>query len=271
MNRFLPRGCDERNQRDMDVALLDMPTGVCAPFEIGTLGALFESATTFETKLIRSDERLIKELVSVLDKQLLAALEARSVSEFAGIRTKVWPKYIRALRALSDTMSNVTTENEIDVISESAIGELVTDLQKQRGVRFGDKLIDQATFTLWTLGKIRSLGRKIEDAGEAPDKDVDLKLNSEYRLCSLWAQFHLDSVAAAMKFGRPIAKEIQATICDGLRSAVNAYAIMKEALRLRRAHVEPAPSSALPWDEEDERLLASSMRNINAFSDSEHS
>jgi hypothetical protein len=68
-----------------------------------------------------------------------------------------------------------------------------------------------------------------------------------------------------MKFDRPIPEEIREAVCDGLRAAVNAFVIMKEALRLRLPHIEELPLVAnLPWDDEDEGLLASSMKDRNA-------
>ncbi len=56
----------------MQEALLEMPNEVCASFEVGALGALFEPSMTRETKLISYEESLIGKLVSVLDRQLLA-------------------------------------------------------------------------------------------------------------------------------------------------------------------------------------------------------
>ena len=257
------------NQGDMQVAVLDMPKQLCAPFDVGTLGAFFDQSTVIQTCLIDSDERLIRNLVSVLDNQLLEILQTRSVLEFKQAREKMWPKYVRALRALSDTLSNLVPENQVVAeISEACLATMAGDLQKQRGVRFGDTLADQAVFTLWTMGKIRSLAKKIESAGEPRDKDADQKLCADYHLNSLWAQFHLDTTVAAMKFRKNIPVDVQGAICDGLRASVNAYAVMKEALLLRISQVS-LPEGPLPWDEEDERLLSSSMRDINAFSGSD--
>lgn len=253
------------NPRDAEIAILDIPqpTG-CAPFVIGTLGAAFESPMDVESNLSRSDERLIKELGSMLDKQLLAALDSRSVLEFAKVREEVWPKYIRALRALSDTVRNMKSEHEIDRRSTVAMADFKTDLEKQRGVRFGNGLTDQAIFTLWTLEKIRSLSFKLVGKPSPEQRGIDLQLNKEYRLCSLWAQFHMDVVVAAMNFEKTIPGDVQDAICDGLRAVVNTYAIMKEALALRHPRAEEPAAEVLPWDEEDEQLLAASMRDMNA-------
>ncbi len=251
----------------MQEALLEMPNEVCASFEVGALGALFEPSMTRETKLISYEESLIGKLVSVLDRQLLAGLECRTATEFKLVRKKVWPKYIRALRALSDTMSNLESADEIALRGDEALLSISQDLEKQRGARFRDKLVDQAVFTLWTLGKIRSLAREICLAGKSRDPRADNALISNYHAHSLWAQFHMDCVVAAMKFRRDIPAEIQETLCDGLRALVNAYVIMREGLALRTNDTNVVPPANLPWDEEDERLLASSMRDMHAISD----
>lgn len=250
----------------MGTAVLELPKGVCAPAEIGSLGAFFETSASQDTSLGRKEERLIHGLVSALDTYLLDAISARSAAEFCETRKDVWPKYVRGLRALQDTVRNLVPEAVIELMSREAISSLEADLQKQGEQRFGAKLADQALFTLWTLGKIRALGREIVAAGDpAPDKGQgDLALLNEYRLHSLWSQFHLDSLVAAMKFNRPLSEDVRDIVCEGLRAAVNGYAVMKDALALRIARVEDTPAADLPWDEEDDRLLASSMRDVNA-------
>ncbi len=248
-----------------------MPRQMCTRFEVSTLGSFVGQSSSVQTILIQSDEDLVRKLVSVLDNQLLAVLEARSVQEFAEVRSEIWPRYVRARRALSDTMSNLAPAGKMESVIKEGIARLSADLQKQRGVRFGDVLTEQGVFTLWTMGKINALVEKVNSAGELHDKDADLKVHAEYDLCLLWAQLHLDAIVAAMKFKKAIPDEVQEVICDGLRSAVNAYAILKEALALRVSPIQGPTPAALPWDEEDERLLASSMRDMNAdLSDDRH-
>lgn len=255
----------------MQVALLDMPREMCTHFEVDSTLGSFVTQTNIQTVLVQSDGELIQKLVSVLDNQLLAVLETRSVLEFAKTRAEMWPKYVRARRALSDTMTNLAPEGKMESIVKQSVATQIADFQKQRGVRFGNVLTDQIVFTVWTMGKINALVQKVNGAGEPRDKDADLKLNSEYQLCLWWAQFHVDVTVAAIKFKKTVPEDVQGAICDGLRSAVNAYAILKEALSLRTSQVAVYPAAALPWDEEDERLLDSSMRDINAdFSDDPH-
>jgi hypothetical protein len=202
----------------------------------------------------------------MLNKQLLAALDCRSAAEFIQVRAQVFPKYCRALRSLSDTIRNMAEDHDVDRFAKAAMASYEADLQKQRGVRFGDKLTDQAVFTLWTLGKIRSLSFSLVEPPAPELRGTDLQLCNEYRMCSLWAQFHMDVVIGAINFDKTIADEVQGTICDGLRAVVNAYAIMKEAYALRHPRAQRPAAAELPWDEEDEQLLAASMRDMNADS-----
>lgn len=265
MNRFHNLGMSG-NSRDAEIALLDIPQPGCVPFVVGTIGAAFETPTDADCLLSRSDESLIKVLGAMLDRQLLAALDCRSMSEFSQVRAQVWPRYCRALRALSDTMRNMAPEHDIDRVAKMAMEAFGADLQKHRGMRFSDQLTDQAVFTLWTLAKIRTLSFSLADAPPLELRGADLQLCNEYRLCSLWAQFHMDLVVASIKFHKPIAQDVQSGLCDGLRMVVNAYTIMKEAYALRHPRTERPTAIGLPWDEEDEQLLAASMRDLNADS-----
>jgi hypothetical protein len=252
----------------MQTAFLDMPKAVpVPPFEIDALGAFFEPSKIGEASLVSSDEKLISRLVSVLDSQLLTVLASRDAPEFVRYREEVWPKYLRAIRALSDTMSNLLPD--VDLRHKAVTAVLTADFEKQRGLRFGSNLVEQALFTLWTLEKMRSFAPRIVAAGPPRDEAADVKLSQEFHLYSMWAQFHMDCLVAAMKFRRSVPDEIQEKICDGLRAVVNAYAIMKEALALRLPpQVEELfVGETLPWDEEDEMLLASSMRDLLDHSD----
>jgi len=257
----------------MGTAVFDKLNGVCAPSDIGTLGAFFQPSPESEKSLVRADERLIRELVSVLDRQLIAAVDAQSVAEFASVRRNVMKRYVRALRALHDTVINLVSSEVLETIVADIIVGLAGDLEKQRESRFGEKLTDQAVFTLFTIRKISALARYIGEAGDvAPDKrQIDIELLREYHSDSLWAQFHLDVLFAAMKFDRPICESIRNEICEGLRASVNAYVVMKDALALRIGQPkENGPALILPWDHEDDELLSSSMKDIHERPLSEH-
>jgi hypothetical protein len=241
----------------MGSAVLEMPKGVCPnPVEVGTIGAFYEPSVAPEKKLIHSDQQLIRSLVKEIDKQLLDLLDSRSPDEFYQVRDKAWPRYIRALTALLDTAANLVP-NE-DHVTEGILAHLSADLDKQ-GATLGPQLLEQSIFTLWMMPKIRSVAIEISRAGDPPDKSADDILLREYLTHSLWAQLHLDAIFAAVKFNRPIREAIWEPMCNGLRASVNAYAVAKDALYLRRPPVEEVALEGLPWDAEDDELLASSM------------
>ena len=243
----------------MATAVLEMPNGVCAPIEIGTIGAFYEPSVASENKLVYSDQQLIRELVKVLDKQLLDLVDSRSPDEFYHVRDRVWPRYIRALSALLDTAANLVPNEE--KVTDSLIANLTADLTKQEAT-LGSQLVEQSIFTLWMMPKIRALGREIARAGDPPDRAADGVLLKEYLTHSLWAELHLDAIFVSLKFNRPIRESIWEPMCNGLRAAVNAYAVMKDALYLRQPKVQDeTPLEGLPWDEEDQELLDSSMED----------
>ncbi len=240
----------------MATAVLEMPKGVCAPTEIGTIGAFYESAAS-EKKLVYSDQQLIRELIKVLDRQLLDLVDSRSEDEFYQVRDRVWPRYLRALSALLDTVANLVSNEE--QVADAIIANLSADLAKQERT-LGPQLVEQSIFTLWMLQKIRALASEIAKAGDPPDKAADRILLKEYLTNSLWAELHLDAIFAAVKFNRPIRESIWEPMCNGLRAAVTGYAVMKDALYLRQPKVQDeTPLEGLPWDDEDKYLLDSSM------------
>lgn len=253
----------------MGTAVLEMPTRLDPPFVIGTLGALDASVSSDTTAIRRDDEKLIVQLIQVLDRQLLAFLDCRTAEECVAMRNAVWTHYVRASRALRDTVNNLVPENVLEILYASSHERIQNDIDQNRNVLFGDKVADQMEFTLWLVARMRVLAQHISAAGAPEDRDADLKLHSEFLLFMNWGQFHFDCVLAAMKFARHIREEVQEVICDGLRAWVNTSVIMEEALELRVPAIQQGqlPEGALPWDDEDQELLDSSMKDLDAKSE----
>jgi hypothetical protein len=250
----------------MHDAVLEMPKELCVDSEVGTLGAFFEASVdpAPEPPLSETNSAVINALVTLLDQQLLLVLDASSVETFKERRRAIWPIYIRALRALVESAKVIFKQAEIEAMASVVYARLTTRLEEQREVLFGDKLIDQSLFTLWTIERFPSLLSKLSDAPLPKNGAKDRELGIDSFTHTLWAQFHMDAVLAAIKYGKSLSAEIQDELCEGLRAIVNAYVKMKEAIRLRRPRVAQDVVPDLPWDEEDDRLLASSMRDLNA-------
>jgi hypothetical protein len=240
---------------------------------VGTLGASFDQQVTQidNESVTNCDVRLIAQLVFQIQKQILRVLEARNLNEFKRRRDDYFQNYARAVRALSDTMRNFMPREKFIELSNKALEFFTEDFERERGKSFTEELINQTQFTLWTLRRLTSLGSAIDAAGQPPEESrgADAELNKDYRMHSVWSQYHVEITLAAMSLHKTITTEIQHEICEGLRAAVNAYAVGEEALALRTPAME-APESVVAntvWDDEDEELLASSMRDLDASPD----
>ena len=251
---------------EMDSALLEMPTRVAQPFEVGTLGA-FDATASGETRVIkRKDEDLLRQITETLDKQLLAALACRTPKEFAKARGQLWEMYFRARRTLGDTIKLVIPKNVIEIIRFATTQRIAEDLARSRDVLFREDVAAQFEFTDWLVNKIQCVAHEISKAGNPSDRAADSQLHEDFSLYTSWGQFHYDCVLASMKFDRPSPEQIQGSIRDGLRAWVNACSITEEALALRAENGSERPQEVfdLPWDEEDQELLDSSMRDLDA-------
>jgi len=245
----------------MGTAILDMPSNAIPPFEVSAIGALDAAATRSE---FRDDETLIQNLISVLDRHLLNMIGCRNSAEFDQSRDKIWPRYVRSRRALSDTLTGLFPSTILEFWSKSSEERLRSDLEQARNRLFGDSVVDQTLFSIWIMSKMRAISHAISESGEPRSKDEDLKLGEDFRIFLIWGQFHFDCVVAAIKFQRVFAKDVEYSICDGLKAWVNASAIMEEALALRTTKTDEYPNpDSLPWDEEDECLLSSSMKDMD--------
>jgi hypothetical protein len=250
----------------MESALLEMPIRVAQPFEVGTLGALDATASGETRGIKRKDEELLRQITETLDKQLLSALSCRTPQEFGKLRRDVWEKYFCARRALGDAIKLVIPKEVIEMMRFVTTQRLMEELGHSRNVLFGEDIATQFEFTDWLVNKMQCVAHEIAKVGEPTDRDADSRLHEDFNLYTAWGQFHYDCVLASMKFERPIPEQIQGSIRDGLRAWVNACSIVEEALALR---VEKGSEIQLevfdqPWDEEDQELLDSSMKDLDA-------
>src|SRR5579862_9134340 len=186
-----------------------LPKSVNAHVELGSLGAFIESSPP-EESLDSREVRLIKGLLAQLDVYLLAIVGAPSLGIFNALRADIWPKYVRSLRALQETVLTMVTETQLEAATQMALTSLDSDLRKGGDEYFGDDLAQQAEFTLWTIGKIRTLGRRLMCVKVPTEsRSEDAKLFGEYYTNSLWAQFHLDTLIAGIRFKKVISEEIR--------------------------------------------------------------
>jgi hypothetical protein len=214
-------------------------------------------------KQICGPDDLLGPACAILDQIIVGAIEKRTVAEFAAYRLKVLPDYIKASRAIGD-LARLSISHEVRkrIIAES-FGKAETNF-KEHGAIFGSVVRDQAIFTLWTFKKIDSVIKDVlENLEKVPEQQrkVDSDLASDFGAYVTWTRFHLDCLMVSLRTHKPIYPEVRDDVANGLRAAVNAYACVKRAAKLRAPVVEPLVQRA-EWDDEDRELLSASMRDM---------
>ncbi|MDQ2948555.1 MAG: hypothetical protein M3Y27_21890 [Acidobacteriota bacterium] len=214
-------------------------------------------------RLSGTAEGLFKGITAVLDELLLRAIDKRTKADFVASRTAIFVDYVKAVRALSDLVKMTIPDSVVAGLVSESFSELETDLREEGTLRFGSAAKDQAIFTIWTLRKISSMISMIVKSGKVPDdlKEADQELATKFGFSAMWSQFHLDCLVASIRSDKQIQLEVLSEIRDGLRSAVNAYGLIREAVGLRIPRTEPNIDSYV-WDDEDQELLNTSMREM---------
>jgi len=216
-------------------------------------------------ELSGSAEELFKGIKTILDTLLLRAVEARTGAEFTTTRDEVFVDYYKTVSALSNLARVIVPPRVLDRLVVESFSELEADLREHGLARFGAVARDQAVFTIWTMRKINRLIGVIAAAKQVPDELMakDKEIAMEFSVSSRMTQFHLDCLIASMHFDKALNPEVLAEICDGLRTAVNAYGLIRQGVDLRVKTEEPV-IAPYEWDEEDKELLASSMSDMGS-------
>ncbi|MGI8992168.1 MAG: hypothetical protein ACR2I2_21635 [Bryobacteraceae bacterium] len=212
---------------------------------------------------------LFRQVGQIKDGLIVAAIGKRTADEFTAAALKSFNDYARVLRAKSDLLQVILKNDRAatEVLINQSLSELEADFRDHGEQRFGTAVSDQAAFTLWTIRKTANIIWKLFDpnvmgvALSASSKKKSDALGSSFALYSSWAQFHLECLTASMRLNKAIYPDVIPAILDGLRSEVNAYAIAKQMVDLYLPPVEETPDIPYQWDEEDDELLASSMRD----------
>lgn len=207
--------------------------------------------------------KLMRSVSSVLDDLVLSVLDKRTLVEFKTTRNEVFPKYFEAVRALSGLARIVIPPHVIERLSNEFFCGVESDLRECGLSAFGAEIRDQAIFTVWTLRKISDLCQKIAEAAlpVGDIKESDGELSKQFVFYAIWTRFHLDCLLKSMQFGQPVYPEVLEALQDGLRAAVNAYALARRGLDLRTPATEPS-ISPVDWDEEEQQLLDESTHDM---------
>ena len=216
------------------------------------------------TDVSASAHEVFRNVRAVLDDILKRAIAKRTGADFEALRDEVFHDYLSTTVSLSSLMKVMVPAKTLDRLVWETFTELEGDLREQGARRFGVAARDQAIFIVFTLRKINSLVEKVNQT--KPREDClaeDKKIAHAFAFHLTWTQFHLCCMIAAIRFDEIIWPEVLEQIIEGLRSAVNAYGLLREGFGLRE---QPATIDLKPydWDEEDTELLASSMSDMES-------
>ncbi|HUI82358.1 MAG TPA: hypothetical protein VLY24_30755 [Bryobacteraceae bacterium] len=207
---------------------------------------------------------LVRTVVSVIDNLVTACIERRTANEFLQKRNEVFPQYFVAMRALGDLTKIVLPKQAIERLVAESFSEMEADFRELGPPTFGTDLTERGMFTVWTLRKIHDLAQEIVASPipiEDDSKNKDNEMAMEFVTLAVWNRFHVDCLTKSMRAKKPLYPEVVEPIRDGLRAAVNAYACIRRWADLRNPKAEPVLSH-VEWSEEDECLLADSMRDL---------
>ena len=245
-------------------SILSMPHGLGA-INVGEMLAL-PSFATEKAKTARSlpaaADELVDNVSATITELVLYAIEQRSAGAFTEARAKVFPKYFDTVLGLSFLLPVLVPEHVLEVRANESFSEIENEFRENGRVAFGSEVRDQAIFTAWTLRKIGDLCRQINKVPISDGiKNANSDLFREFIYHGMCTRFSLDCLIKSMTLQKPIYPEILPILVDGLRSAVNTYALARRALDLRVPRVEPE-AAPVEWDDEEQALLREAAHDI---------
>ncbi len=233
---------------------------------IGDILAFLGLPSTHVAKkqLSGSVEETVRSIAQILNQLLVEAIGKRTASDFEATVEKIFPAYARVMLSLSGIVTSVVQPSVVERLINESLSEIENELKEHGTLAFGSNVADQAIFTVWTLRKIHSVSQSLSAAGKVSDelKEKDGEFANKFVFYMLRSRFSLDCLMISLQSHprSPIYPEVLARISEGLKSAVNAYAWIKQGLDLRTA-AEPT-LRPLVWDDEDEALLSASMSDL---------
>lgn len=213
-------------------------------------------------KLADRANEMVRMVGSVIDDFVSTAIEKRTAEDFKTARAGVFPQYFYAMRALGDLANIMLPRQTIERLGAEWFSEMEHDLRELGPAAFGSELTDRGIFTVWILRKIVDLAQEVAASPSLKgDETKDGELAMEFGAKALWTRFHVDCLTKSMRGKKPIYPDVVEPIRDGLRAAINTYACIRQWADIKAPRAEPELGE-IAWTEEDELLLADSMRDL---------
>jgi len=216
-------------------------------------------------EIVGRANELVRAAMVIVDDKVLATIEKRTAEDFVSARDGIFPEYFVVMRALGDLTKVLLPKQTMDRLSAEWFSELEADFREMGPSAFGSDLTDRGIFTVWTLRKIHDLAQEVEAFTSPKEREAkDCEMATDFAMKAMWTRFHVDCLAKAMRGKKPIYPEVVEPIREGLRTAVNTYACIRQWADLRNPRTEPE-LSPVEWTDEDEILLADSMRDLERY------
>lgn len=242
-----------------------IPKNLCEdPRELLEFVGLPSESERATKQLSGSMSELVRAVVAIVDGMILRAMEERTAAGFIKVRGEVFPQYFAAMTALGMMIKATVPQKDINWIMAQSLSELESDFRDSGAATFGQELRDRGIFTVWILRKIHDMGEELEKAfliDQKTDKDAEKNLK-HFATYAIWSRFHIDCLVKSMRSRKPIFPDVVDSIEDGMRGVVNAYAWIRQEVDRRTGAVEPT-LMPIPWDAEDEMLLADSIHDLD--------
>lgn len=213
-------------------------------------------------QLSGSTEDLVKSIAAVVDQLMLNAIEKRTATEFHSTWIEVFPNYARVMIALGALSRALIPAPVLEQITSDSLSESEAEFRDHAMAAFGSAIRDQALFTVWTLRKINDLAQRLSKADLTEDEtNKDNEFSWSFIYHGLRTRYCLDCLSASIRHRRAIYPEVLSGISEGLRSAVDAYAWIRQCVDLRIKAAEPQ----LPFvdlDDEDRAFVNASALDM---------
>jgi hypothetical protein len=212
-----------------------------------------------------SADEILKTISSMLREIVGGVVSSRTADEFRKRFRASFPTYFDLVMAFGKVASvAVNRDTLVRMVSES-FSELEADIRERGTSTFGEQMTERAMFTVWTLRKIADLIDQLQRSTvDEAAREHNRALQDEYFLHAMIARFHVDCLLTFMHTPRvPFYPDVEPVIDNGLRSAVNAYACLKEVFDRQFPSDEEEPLN-LPWSSEQQDLLDDSVQDVDA-------
>jgi hypothetical protein len=209
-----------------------------------------------------STERILKPIASLLNQIVADVISKRTGQDFEAAFKRVFPQYVELVVAFSRIAATTVEANKLARLSVESFSELEAELREHGVSSFGAPMVERGLFTVWTLRKTSELLELLRVAAPAGTRHKDREFADNFLLHALRARFHVDCLVKSIHSHQALYPDVLSSVEDGLRSAVDAYAWVKQAVDLRSPNDDGEPPFTLPITEDEQELLDSSTHDF---------